>query len=157
MNVLLEHPYLLLIALLVAVTIAYFGKRYLHYRKVCNVADAIAFFVESRGVDTTIASESIAHHVAVLFEVPREIVSVTRENSNWVAIVFMLPVERTKLELYTLTMQVRSFLPPWANFKLLTTNEDPPQQKPLSPVEARRQALVKAFVESDAGAGEKNS
>jgi hypothetical protein len=157
MNFLLTYPYLLPAVLLLVAIITYFAKRFMHYRKVCNVADAIAYCVESRGVDTTVASESIAQHVSVLFEVPREIITVARGNSNWVTIVFVAPVHRSKTELYVLTMQVRSFLPTWANFKLLTTDEDPAPLKALSPAEARRQALLKAFVDIDAKDGSKKA
>jgi hypothetical protein len=125
---------------------AFFYRRYRHYRKMRSLADAIAFAVQNGA--HPMALNMVEVQSSVVFSVPREIVSATREG-NWITILFTHPVQRKSLELAILTQYVRTFLPTWANFKLLTTDTDPDQPRALSPAELRRQERIAKFTNID--------
>lgn len=139
-------PILVVFLVVVGTVAVFFLRRYWHYRKLRMLADAIAFCVQNATVPQAI--DMVERQTSIVFGVPREIVSASREG-NWVTILFTHPIHRSNLELAILTQQVRAFLPTWANYKLLTTDVEPNQPRPLSPSEIRRQERIAQFANID--------
>mgnify|MGYP003423134213 FL=1 len=122
----------------------YLIRRVTHYRKVRTLADAIANAVLLKGSNDVAAFGVIQDRAAVVFGVPRGVVQVSRENGNWIVILFTRPVDTPWHRLFHLSEQARAFLPTWANFKLLTTDEEP--RNSVETAAERRRAKMAAVV-----------
>jgi hypothetical protein len=126
-------------------TLFYLTRRVLHYRKIRKLSSSIARAVISRGANDGLTLTAIAESAAMVFGVPREVIRVSRENHNWIVILFTGPTNADPIRLLYLTEQTRAFLPTWANFKLLTTNEEPRSGESASD---RRKERMRRAVES---------
>ncbi len=132
-------------------TLLYLLRRVLHYRKIRLLSSSIARAVISRGINDSIALNAIAESAAMVFGVPREVIRVSRENHNWIIILFTRPTNTDPVRLLYLTEQARAFLPTWANFKLLTTNEEPRSAE--STAEHRKEKMLRAVAAMEKGRG----
>lgn len=137
------------VVLILLPILLYLTRRVLHYRKIRTLSSSIARAVISRGANDAIAMNAIAESAAMVFGVPREVIRVSRENHNWIIILFTRPTNTDPLRLLYLTEQTRAFLPTWANFKLLTTNEEPRPAETAA--DRRKEKMLRAVAAMEKG------